>query len=159
MLWPMNKPYAESCDQNCEPILAVLRELFPEPAHILEIGSGTGQHAVYFSRKLTHLNWQTSDLAENHAGIQAWLQDSGLSNVHSPLQLDCRLDGWAASVKQPVDHVFTANSLHIMGEDGVQGLFKGLNELLNSVRQKTRYFRGAMTPPAVEFSQLPAFLA
>jgi len=131
MLRAMNKPYAESCDQNCQPILALLRELFPQPASILEIGSGTGQHAVYFAKHLPWLKWQSSDLAENHTGINAWLQDSGLDNVYPPLQLDCRADRWAADLTSPFDHVFSANSLHIMDNAGVEGLFSGLADVLH----------------------------
>jgi tRNA G46 methylase TrmB len=69
------KPYAESCAQNQAQILEVLREEFAENKNVLEIASGTGQHAVFFARALPHLNWQTSELAQNHAGIQAWLDE------------------------------------------------------------------------------------
>ncbi|MCB1830191.1 MAG: DUF938 domain-containing protein, partial [Gammaproteobacteria bacterium] len=75
------KPYAESCDQNRDPILEVISQLFAQRSKVLEIGSGTGQHAVYFAHKLPHLTWLTSDKAEQHAGIRMWLQESGLSNV------------------------------------------------------------------------------
>src|SRR5689334_20424479 len=69
----MNKPHAPACDRNRDPILAVLREHFADRRRVLEIGSGTGQHAVYFAKALAHLTWQTSDVAENIAGIRAWL--------------------------------------------------------------------------------------
>lgn len=71
------KPYAESCDQNRDPILGVISHLFAQSAVVLEIGSGTGQHAVYFAGRMPHLIWQTSDKAEYHPGIRMWLQDSG----------------------------------------------------------------------------------
>ncbi len=74
------KPYAESCDKNKVPILAVLKEIFAECKHVLEIASGTGQHAVYFGQALPHLTWQTSELAEHHVGIQAcWTRHNCLT--------------------------------------------------------------------------------
>ncbi|OOZ39372.1 hypothetical protein BOW53_11740 [Solemya pervernicosa gill symbiont] len=65
------KPYAESCDQNRDVIFEVIREHFAAAEQLLEIGSGTGQHAIYFAERLPHLSWQTSDRLENHAGILA----------------------------------------------------------------------------------------
>jgi predicted O-methyltransferase YrrM len=79
------KQYSEACEQNRSPILEILQAEFAEVRHVLEIGSGTGQHAVYFSRHLPHLQWQTSDLEENHASIRAWLTESGLENALPPL--------------------------------------------------------------------------
>ena len=66
----INKPYSESCEQNREPILAVLSEAFADRSRLLEIGSGTGQHAVYFGAELPHLRWQTADVLPHHAGIR-----------------------------------------------------------------------------------------
>jgi tRNA G46 methylase TrmB len=65
----MNKPFADSCQQNQEPILNVIQPLLKECQTVLEIGSGTGQHAVYFAEKMPHLRWQTSDRTEYHQGI------------------------------------------------------------------------------------------
>jgi tRNA G46 methylase TrmB len=62
-----SKPYAESCDQNNAPILKVLLRLFADSHSLLEIGSGTGQHAVHFAAAMPHLIWQTSDVETNHA--------------------------------------------------------------------------------------------
>ncbi|MBT8125019.1 MAG: DUF938 domain-containing protein, partial [Gammaproteobacteria bacterium] len=66
------KQYSESCEQNKGPILEVLQEVFKDSKTVLEIGSGSGQHAVYFAKHLKHLNWQPSDLAENISSIQGW---------------------------------------------------------------------------------------
>ena len=74
--FPTMKPYAEACERNRSPILEVLEVEFSAPGRVLEIGSGTGQHAVYFGAKLLHLVWHTSDLAANHRGIEAWLSES-----------------------------------------------------------------------------------
>lgn len=121
------KPYAASCDENREPILAVLKPLLSEHKSLLEIGSGTGQHAVYFAEQLPHLRWQTSDQLEYHVGINAWLQDAQLPNVSAPLCLDVRQAEWPTLT---VDAVFTANTLHIMSWDAVQACFAGVAKLL-----------------------------
>jgi cyclopropane fatty-acyl-phospholipid synthase-like methyltransferase len=121
------KPYAESCDQNRDPILAILREEFAACQSILEIGSGTGQHAVYFARRLSHLDWQTSDCREYHAGILAWLAEEGLPNLRPPLPLDVSRDPWPT---QEYDGIFSANTVHIMGWDAVQDLFAGIGRVL-----------------------------
>src|SRR5512139_590155 len=83
-----DKPFSESCVQNREPILAVLRGLFADRSHVLEVGSGTGQHAVYFGAELTHLRWQTADVPQHHAGIRLWLAEAELANVLPPIALD-----------------------------------------------------------------------
>jgi len=121
------KPYAESCDQNRDPILRVISHLFAQSSKVLEIGSGTGQHAVYFSSKLPHLFWQTSDQAEYHAGIRMWQQESGLPNVAAPLLLDVSQAHWPAI---EVDAVFSANTAHIMHFPQVEAMFRGVGEVL-----------------------------
>lgn len=116
----INKPYSEACDQNREPIRKLLQSYVKDRHQVLEIGSGTGQHAVYFAADFPWLTWQTSDLAENHDGIQAWIDDSGLSNVLPPLALDVTADVWP---RQRYDLVYTANTLHIMSPMVVKKLF------------------------------------
>ncbi|VAW95181.1 hypothetical protein MNBD_GAMMA20-662 [hydrothermal vent metagenome] len=123
------KPFAESCEQNKHPILAVLREEFAQASEILEIGSGTGQHAVFFANALPHLHWQTSDCAENHSGILAWLNEDGGDNVHLPLTLDVSHDPWP---RHFYDGIFSANTVHIMGWMEVEKLFEGIGRILNS---------------------------
>ncbi|MBT3205403.1 MAG: DUF938 domain-containing protein [Gammaproteobacteria bacterium] len=116
----LNKPYAESCDQNREPIQQVFEQFVDGRKTVLEIGSGTGQHAVYFSAQFADLLWQTSDLIENHSAIQAWIDDSGLNNVYSPIELDSRGD-WP---DQQYDLLYSANTVHIMSSGAVEQLFK-----------------------------------
>lgn len=114
------KPCAESCEKNKEPILAVLKEIFAGRKRVLEISSGTGQHAVYFGRELPHLIWQPSELAQNLAGIQAWLDEAQLPNVLAPLALDVNDAIWPVA---KVDAIFNANTVHIISWHEVERLF------------------------------------
>jgi cyclopropane fatty-acyl-phospholipid synthase-like methyltransferase len=122
----MTKPNSPSCDRNRDPILAVLREYFSDRRQVLEIGSGTGQHAVYFAAALPHLVWQTSDVEENLPGILAWLSDAQLANTPPPLLLDVK-GSWPA---HHYDAVFSANSLHIMSWEEVTQAFQRLDSVL-----------------------------
>jgi cyclopropane fatty-acyl-phospholipid synthase-like methyltransferase len=122
-----DKPFAESCVQNRDPILAVLREVFADRRRVLEIGSGTGQHAVYFAAELPHLVWQTADVTAHHSGILAWLADAALPNVLAPLALDVCRTGWRGG---RYDAVFSANTLHIMGWPEVECFFAGVGAVL-----------------------------
>lgn len=121
------KPYSESCVQNRDPILSIIEPLFRDRKDVLEIGSGTGQHAVYFAARMPHLTWHTSDLAENHAGIRAWLAEAALPNTTGPVSLDVRDRAWSAP---GADAVFSANTTHIMHWDSVVALFEGVGKLL-----------------------------
>lgn len=123
------KPYSESCEQNRAPILAVLQRELADKKRLLEIGSGTGQHAVYFAAEFPHLQWQTSDVADMHPGIHAWLQDAGLSNVLPPLPLDVCSDTWPDG---SYDAVFSANTAHIMSWPQVECFIRGVGKLLVS---------------------------
>lgn len=114
------KPFAAASERNKHAILGVLREEFSDPGSVLEIGSGTGQHAVCFAKELAHLDWQTSDVPDNHAGIVAWMRESGLDNVREPLSLDVRD---AVLPGQRYDAVFSANTAHIMSENAVERMF------------------------------------
>ena len=80
----MDKPFAPACERNKAPILDVLRELFADRRHVLEIGSGTGQHAVHFAAALPQLQWQCSELAENLPGLRLWLDEAALPNLPPP---------------------------------------------------------------------------
>lgn len=83
----IEKPFSTACERNREPILDVLREHFADREHVLEVGSGTGQHAVFFAAAMPQLIWQTSDRAENLAGIRMWLDEAGLTNTPAPITL------------------------------------------------------------------------
>jgi len=115
------KPFSEASERNREPILAILQRVFKETRKVLEIGSGTGQHAAWFSAALPHLVWQASDRAENLPGIREWGVD--------PIELD--VDGeWP---RVDADAVFTANTCHIMSWPQVERMFEGVGRL-RSVR-------------------------
>ncbi len=120
------KPFAPSCERNQGPILDVLRRHFVNRRRVLEIGSGTGQHAVHFATAMPWLQWQCSDRVENLPGVAAWLDDAGLPNTPPAIELD--VDGpWSDAT---FDAVFTANSLHIMGWTQVQAFFAGIAAVL-----------------------------
>jgi cyclopropane fatty-acyl-phospholipid synthase-like methyltransferase len=124
-----DKPFAESCAENRAPILAVLRAVFADRSRVLEIGSGTGQHAVYFAPELPHLTWQTADVPQHHAGIRLWLAEAALPNVLAPLALDVNRTEWHSG---RYDAVFSANTLHIMSWPEVERLFAGIGAVLES---------------------------
>jgi len=119
--------FAESAARNAAPILEILQREFRDRSQVLEIGSGTGQHAVTFAKELPHLYWQTSDLNENHAGIRAWAEHSGLKNLGPPVSLDVRT---AHVDKNAYDAAFSANTAHIMSIDAVEKMFTLLGKAL-----------------------------
>lgn len=121
------KPFSESCEQNREPILAVLQQHLAGTRRLLEIGSGTGQHAVYFAPAFPRLQWITSDVPANHPGIRAWLAGAKLANVSGPLTLDVNRPDWPLDT---CDAVFSANTAHIMAWPAVRNLFAGIGRVL-----------------------------
>ncbi|TXH74841.1 MAG: DUF938 domain-containing protein [Lysobacteraceae bacterium] len=135
------KPHSTACDRNQQPILEVLREHFADRRRVLEIGSGTGQHAVHFAAGMPWLCWQCSDHADALPGIRAWLDEARLPNTPAPFALRATqrpgpglmpdLDasvhtGRGGQARPAYDAVFSANTLHIMGWPEVEGLFAGL---------------------------------
>jgi cyclopropane fatty-acyl-phospholipid synthase-like methyltransferase len=122
----MSKPHSPACDRNREPILAVLRAHLDGCRDVLEIGSGTGQHAVYFAAAMPWLRWQCSDQADALPGIRAWLDEAALPNTPAPVALDVGA-AWPAG---PFDAVFSANTLHIMGWPDVERFFAGIGAVL-----------------------------
>ena len=124
----MSRQFSTACERNREPILAILRDAFADRRHVLEIGSGTGQHAVFFGAALPHLIWQTSDVPQNHPSIIAWQQEAGLANVLPPLALDVNED-WPQG---PFDAVFSANTCHIMAWPEVETMFAGIGRILST---------------------------
>ncbi|MFK0572640.1 DUF938 domain-containing protein [Endozoicomonas sp.] len=125
----MQKPFSQACENNKTAILDVITQYFHACSHILEIGSGTGQHAVFFSSVMPWLRWQTSDLKGNHPGIISWLSGAGLENIQLPVELDVSLAGWPV---EGFDGVFSANTSHIMAWPEVKAMFQGIGRHLPS---------------------------
>jgi len=115
------KPNAPATGRNRDAILQVLQDEFRDSRSVLEIGSGTGQHAVFFAREMPHLTWQSSDREINHAGIQSWIAAAGLENVRMPLLLDVEDSDRPSDTYEAV---FSANTAHIMGFPAVECMFR-----------------------------------
>ncbi len=125
---PVSKPFSQSSEENKQVILQKIQPLLSSKQTVLEIASGTGQHAVYFAQQMPHLIWQTSDLKESHSGIQLWLNEAGLENVLKPLNLDVSESNWPA---RSYDAIYSANSFHIMSEQNVTDFFARISTVLN----------------------------
>ncbi len=126
--------FSAACERNKDAILAVLQDWLPPGAHVLEVGSGSGQHAVFFAQSMAGLTWQTSELSANLAGLGERIAlegGSGLapgSQILMPIPLDVGVPAdWP---KQRFDAVFTANTTHIMPASSVPDLLAGAAEVL-----------------------------
>ena len=118
-------PFSQACENNKAPILAVLQQAFANCRQVLEVGSGTGQHAVHFAMHLTQLIWQASDQRHYLPDLTERLRRAALANLPQPLALDVCHDGAPSTF---YDGLFTANTLHIMPWPVVELLFSRLNE-------------------------------
>lgn len=149
---PFSKPFSEACARNQQPIAAILETCLSRPSRVLEIGSGTGQHAVFMTRIMPHLQWQPTDLAEAIPAIELWRKDANLSNLAAPLELDVNQLPWPVAitgkggkgenhdaVKSGYDAVFTANTVHFVGWSTVENLFRGTAEVLKAGGQMLVY--------------------
>ncbi len=125
----MNKPYAPSCEQNQQVILDNLKTLFISPGKVLEIGSGTGQHAVFFTQHLPHLQWYPGDLECEHAGMKLWFDELEHQRILAPLLLDVDEPNWPVD---KMDYIFTANTTHIISSDQTEKLFKHAGDILKT---------------------------
>ena len=123
----MTKPFSQACENNKRPIAGVLKQAFATVSSVLEIGSGTGQHAVYLARQLPHVRWQTSDQLDYHAGIHQWLADEPSPNLLSPLVYQVGRDACPVTA---VDGVFTANTAHIMQREEVRQMMLDVQQVL-----------------------------
>ena len=118
---------AEACERNKAPILEVLRTEFAASRSVLEIGSGTGQHAVHFAAHLPHLSWQPSEVAALLPALAERVRLEGSPNLRLPIALDVRATPWPHA---EADAIFSANTLHIMGWDEVEDFFRGVGAAL-----------------------------
>lgn len=123
----MTKLFSQSCENNKKPILDILTRAFSAQKHVLEIGSGTGQHAVFFAKELPFLTWQTSDLSINHAGINQWIADFPTPNIRQPLSIDLAN---VQPLTENIDAIFSANTLHIISWPLVQAFFNLVDKQL-----------------------------
>lgn len=123
----MHKPFSEACENNKRPILGALREVFANPGRVLEIGSGTGQHAVFFAAELPHIAWQPSDREANLPGIGLWAEAFPGTNLAAAVALDVDADTWPAG---PWQGVFSANTAHILAWPQVARMVHKVGELL-----------------------------
>ncbi len=121
------KQFSPSCERNKDPILAVLREVLTVPGLVLEIGSGSGQHAVHFAHGLPQVPWQPTDVTKCLPGISAWRAEAGLRNLREPLALDFFSDDWPVAAAQAVVCI---NTIHIVAWPGVERLFAGAARIL-----------------------------
>lgn len=119
---------APAAARNREPILQVLRDTLPNPAHVVEIASGTGEHAVWFSTALPGLTWQPTDRDDEAlASIAAWRDMAGPPNLLAPLKLDVSADIWPVT---QADVVIAINMIHIAPWSATQGLLAGAERIL-----------------------------
>jgi hypothetical protein len=140
---------SEACERNKGPILRILSDAFARSRRVLEVGSGTGQHAVHFATHLSHLSWQPSDQSEYLPGLRARIAHEGPPNLLPAIELDVREQPWKVG---PVDAVFTANTLHIMGWDAVEDFFRGVGAVLDASGVLCTYgpfrYQGTYTSPS-----------
>jgi len=120
------KQYSAACDQNKDPILKVIKPLLLNTKSLLEVGSGTGQHCVYFAKELPYLTWQASDQAMYLPSVSAWIEDAGLANTPKALELNVDSD-WPDDKYQAI---YSANTVHIMSWEMVLNFFKGVGQAL-----------------------------
>ncbi len=128
----MDIPFSQACENNKRPILTILSSALAHTTKVLEIGSGTGQHAAFFGQHLDHLTWQTSDLVINHAGINAWLAETPADNVKAPLAIDLNEPNAIAQYQLNFDAIYTANTLHIISWPLVVKFFQAIAKNLPS---------------------------
>jgi SAM-dependent methyltransferase len=120
-------PFSEACERNKGPILDVLRSAFATSWRVLEIGAGTGQHAVHFSRHLPHLTWHPTDRVEYLPGLAARVAEEGGANLRAPVALDVTQPDWPDFA---ADAIYSANTLHIMSWPEVEAFFRGVGRVL-----------------------------
>jgi cyclopropane fatty-acyl-phospholipid synthase-like methyltransferase len=147
--------FSEASERNKGPILEVLRSAFAGVHHVLEIGSGTGQHAVWFATHLPHLDWQPTDVAAELPALRERIDAEAPDNVRPPLALDVRDERWPVT---GAEAIFSANTLHIIGWDDVTQFFRGIGHALAeggvlAIYGPFRYRGDFTTPSNAEFDR------
>lgn len=149
------KQHAPSCDRNKHYILELLKEVLPRFGAVLEIGSGTGQHAAFFADSLPALEWQPTDLEENIPSIKSWCEDAGSENIRPPEVLDLRSPEWPVS---KVDALISINTIHIVSWPLVENLFRGAGKVVTTggvmyCYGPYRYSDKLLEPSNIEFDR------
>ncbi|MEA1987859.1 MAG: DUF938 domain-containing protein [Pseudomonadota bacterium] len=149
LLETSNKPFSSSSEENKHVILKVIQKWLTDSKTVLEIASGTGQHAVHFAENMPYLTWQTSDLLESHSGINSWIKESGLTNILAPLDINVSEDNWPVAT---YDAIYSANSFHIMDKQNVMDFFSHISSVLKSAGLVIIYgpfnYNGQFTSPS-----------
>ena len=122
------KEFSQACENNKTPILNVLKKYFLDVSKVLEIGSGSGQHAMYFADQLNWLTWQPTETRERLWVLQSNCRLSSRNNLCSPLALNI-FETWR---KMEWDAVFSANTLHIAPAAGIEAIFSGIAPNISS---------------------------
>ncbi|MCH2300215.1 MAG: class I SAM-dependent methyltransferase, partial [SAR324 cluster bacterium] len=145
----MELPFSEACERNKGPILEVLRKVFSKTETVLEIGSGTGQHAVHFSKYLSHLVWQPTELGERVAVLKSRIDLEGPGNLLPAKELDVLRNNWEL---EKTDAVFIANVFHIAPIEVMHSCLKGTSKCLKRLGIFCVYgpfrFEGKFTSPS-----------
>lgn len=123
-------PFSEACERNKNPILEVLEKHLPKRGFILEIGSGTGQHVVYFADRIKTFKWQPSDVPGNIPHLAARIEQEGGDNIKPPIALDVLSDDLSAWPERILTAAYSANTCHIMSWEAVRAMFAGLGQRL-----------------------------
>jgi hypothetical protein len=123
--------YAPATERNREPILAILRQVLPTTGTILEISSGTGEHAVFMAPQLAPRSWLPSDPnPDARASIAAWQQSAPCDHIYPPIDLDASSSQWLVESKEPITAIVNINMIHIAPKSAYLGLFAGANRIL-----------------------------
>jgi SAM-dependent methyltransferase len=122
------KRHAPATERNREPIAAVLREVLPRSGTVLEVASGTGEHAAWFAALFSELDWRPSDPdPEALASIRAWREEAGLPNLLEPIVLDSSAESWPV---ESAEAILCVNMVHISPWAATKGLMRGAGRLL-----------------------------
>lgn len=125
-------PYSAAADRNKEAIGDAMESLFNAATTVLEIGSGSGQHAVYLCRRFSHLQWQATEQSQYLESLQAALSAAALSNIQKAFELQVTAVAGSDIAGSNYSLVYSANTAHIMGFDQVPSLFAVAGQCLHA---------------------------
>ncbi len=131
-IYQMGKPVSQPCLRNQDPIFNVLSKYFTETGSVLELASGTAQHAVYCSQRMPHLNWQPTEHGDNLNGAKLWVDEANLKNLNGPIALDINQTDWLALEGKKFEYAYCANLIHFVPEKSAKNVFAGVSKHLQS---------------------------